>query len=185
MLLEDCCKFVHSHYDCGQHGVSFGHSNRGADPWQSKRPILAKLHGSVDTGDIVPPTWSKVVDSRIREAWRAAFDLVQGANHIRFIGYSLPLADSYVKYLLKSAIVDAPHLKTIDVICHDSTGDVKRRYDEFIRFPNYQFLNGTTQAYLSGLGGHTPTIQDGAGFSFCRFSNLEAVHRQYAAKHSV
>ena len=64
---------------------------------------LAKLHGSVDADNIIAPTWNKNVARRILEAWRAAHNLLSSANEIRIIGYSLPVADAYIKYLLKSA----------------------------------------------------------------------------------
>ena len=62
--------------------------------------LLAKLHGSVDTGEIIPPTWNKQMSSpKIRDAWRAAFYLLEHANHVRVIAYSLPQADNYIKYV--------------------------------------------------------------------------------------
>jgi hypothetical protein len=57
---------------------------------------LAKLHGSIDTGEIVPPTWNKrLAQGDILKAWQIAHWLLANANHVRIIGYSLPEADSY------------------------------------------------------------------------------------------
>jgi hypothetical protein len=111
---------------------------------------IAKLHGSVESGRIIPPTWNKALHEESLSNWKRAFDLLKEANHIRIIGYSLPTADSYVKYLLKSAAMEAPHLKCIDVLCLDPTGEVKTRYDEFISFYKYRFTRASIVDYLNG-----------------------------------
>lgn len=69
---------------------------------------------------------------------------------MRILGYSLPESDSYIKYLLRAAIVASPyqHLKTIDVLCRDSDGTTRKRYDAFIRFPGYRFKAATVEEYL-------------------------------------
>lgn len=110
---------------------------------------IAKLHGSVDSGEIVPPTWSKGANRRIATAWKRAYEYLVEANHLRIIGYSLPTADAYVKYLLKSAVTKAPHLKAIDVLCLDNNaGVVRSRFDEFIPFSYYRFSNANVIDYL-------------------------------------
>lgn len=111
---------------------------------------MAKLHGNVESKRIIPPTWNKVLHPESVSTWKQAFDLLREANHIRIIGYSLPTADSYVKYLLKSAAMAAPHLKGIDVLCMDPTGAVKLRYDEFISFYRYRFTRASVVDYLNG-----------------------------------
>jgi hypothetical protein len=116
---------------------------------QPKMPALSKLHGSVHSKKIVPPTWNKALHSESNLSWRRAFKILKEANHIRFIGYSLPTADSYVKYLLKAAAIEAPHLKSIDVLCLDGDGKSKSRYDEFITFYKYRFVNGSVLDYLN------------------------------------
>jgi hypothetical protein len=112
-------------------------------------PALSKLHGSVHSKQIVPPTWNKTLHPESVPSWRRAFNLLKEANHIRFIGYSLPTADSYVKYLLKAAAMEASHLKGIDVLCLDESGKAKNRYDEFIDFYRYRFVNGSVLDYLN------------------------------------
>jgi len=109
---------------------------------------ISKLHGSVEPISIVPPTWNKITDKLPKKNWKNAYKWLSKANHIRFIGYSLPITDSYVKYLLKASILQSPHLKTIDVICLDNSGDVEKRYDEFITFDFYRFRNGNAEDYL-------------------------------------
>ena len=109
---------------------------------------LAKLHGSIDTGVIVPPTWSKGVNTGIVPAWKSAYQLLADATQLRIIGYSLATADAYVKYLLKSAIIKEPRLKQIDVICRDTDGSVRARYDDFIKFDYFRFLAVDVDKYL-------------------------------------
>lgn len=111
---------------------------------------IAKLHGCVEAGGIIPPTWNKAVNPESASTWQRAFGMLKEANHIRIIGYSLPTADSYVKYLLRAAAIETPHLKSIDVICYDPRGDAKRHYDEFIDFYKYRFVNCDVTDYLLG-----------------------------------
>ena len=136
---------------------------------------LAKLHGSIDTDEIVPPTWNKrLTRGDLLKAWQIAHWLLENANHVRIIGYSLPEADSYIKYLLRAAIVGNSHLKTSDVICLDHSGDVQRRYDDFICFPNYRFKSGSVEDYLKRhLSKYYPT------HGYLIFDQLEDTHHQY------
>jgi hypothetical protein len=135
---------------------------------------LAKLHGSIDTPDIVPPTWNKRLEGNILKAWRIAHWLLANANHVRIIGYSLPEADSYIKYLLRAAIVHNSHLKTFDVLCLDCDGAVRKRYDDFVCFRNYRFKSGCVKKYLEGhvyyYEGWPATVELGG---------LEEVHQRF------
>lgn len=119
----------------------------------SEFPVLAKLHGSINTGTIIPPTWNKGLNhAEIILAWKLAYKLLMQANHIRIIGYSLPETDSYIKYLLRAAVVHAPHLKTIDVLCLDpNDSTIKKRYNDFILFKNYRFLSANVEDYLKHI----------------------------------
>lgn len=110
------------------------------DPTWSKMH-LAKLHGTVEEGQIVPPTWAKGTHRSIVPVWKMASEILRDSNHIRFIGYSLPLADSYLKYLLKSSVLKSERLKSVDVICSDYDGSVKQRYSDFFKIPNFRFVN--------------------------------------------
>ncbi len=112
---------------------------------------LVKLHGCVESGNIVPPTWAKGTHEEIIPFWKNAYQILRETNHIRILGYSLPRADSYIKYLLKSAIAGSSHLKTIDVICLDPTGSVKQNYEEFLEFSYHRFVNLSIVDYGSGL----------------------------------
>jgi hypothetical protein len=116
---------------------------------------LAKLHGSIDTGDVIPPTWSKgLSSSSIVAAWQCAYRALRDANEIRFIGYSLPESDNYVRYLLRAAAIDAPNLKRIHALGLDPDGSLKQRYEQFITHRSFQFMPVPTESYMSRVAQH-------------------------------
>jgi hypothetical protein len=145
----------------------------------SHAAILAKLHGSVGLENIVPPTWSKGVDRKILAAWRIAYQALVEATQIRIIGYSLPEADAYVKYLLKAAVRRAPHLKRLDVLCLDPDGAVRRRYDAFIEFPRYRFKNDSVTDYLELHTKNHYKIRKEGGFEILEVNKLEEAHARF------
>ncbi|MED1953781.1 SIR2 family protein [Brevibacillus centrosporus] len=142
---------------------------------------LAKLHGCVDKGSIVPPTWNKSSNEELRGTWTLAKNLLKEANHIRILGYSLPQTDSYMKYLFKSAMYESEHLKSVDVITLDQDGTVKRRYDEFIYFNYYNFKHGNIVDYLSQI--REVFQKSKSGFpEFVRYDHLEVAHEAFMSK---
>lgn len=157
---------------------------------------LAKIHGSVeDHADhsIIPPTWNKGLSKdddrkqKIVDAWRIAYDVLRKANHIRIIGYSLPVSDSYVKYLLRSAVIEASHLKRIDVLCLDNSPDqrLEKRYAEFIDWPNFRFHSGNVLDYLELNFNMSKSTREPSGeerWSF-RFDRLEEAHKDFFKSH--
>lgn len=147
LVLESVCNYINRQYRCTS-SVDFVRTPADLD--YNKEPlILAKLHGSIDSGDIVPPTWNKGLGQPgVISSWRLAYRALSKANYVRIIGYSLPSSDLYIKYLLRSAAIEAPHLKRIDVLCYDPDGSVKNRYDDFISFANCRFVSGRTEHYL-------------------------------------
>jgi len=114
-------------------------------------PVVAHLHGSVDNQNIIPPTWQKNIDKTIDRDWQIAYEKLSSANHIRFIGYSLPITDSYIRYLLKASILNNNELKSINVLCLARWGTIRKRYDEFITLPaeKYQFSDINVTDYLA------------------------------------
>jgi hypothetical protein len=133
------------------------------------RTYLSKLHGSIDT-TIVPPTYNKnLINEDIKEQWRIAIQLLTEANHIRILGYSLPITDSYIKFLLQNAVVNSSisaNLKRIDVICQDLNNQgVPSRYGNFIKYKNYRFCNNSIENYLSKIAyvSHS-TLDDTSNF---------------------
>lgn len=111
-----------------------------------------KLHGSADNAtSIVTPTWRKTFDNDNDNKWNVAGEILSKANHIRIIGYSLPVTDSYLKYFLKWGAAHEQNLKSIDVIClDDDQHSVENRYREFIHH-KLNFYNKSTGDYLEEI----------------------------------
>jgi len=171
MVLENMASAIKERY-ISDSKIEFNKSLSDSS-WNSTH--LAKLHGCLSNDEIIPPTWAKGTHDSIIPIWKNAFKLLNDANHIRFIGYSLPVADSYIKYLLKAAVIDAPHLKSLDVICMDSDGSAKSRYDNFFEFNNYRFKNGSVTDYLRCLKGQVDSKRNRQQ-GFVSTSHLEKSH---------
>ncbi len=157
LVLENIPKRINKHMP-NRNLINIGFGRDGNDTSikvqnnQYRRTPLAKLHGSVDSGEIVPPTWSKGINTKVSSDWAMAQLALSEATQIRIIGYSLPIADAYIKYLLKSASIDGPkRLRKIDVICWDSDGSVQERYKSFVKFPYFDFVNEKVDSYLALL----------------------------------
>ena len=183
LVLENVCDFINKNYKT-KTLIQF---NSEGDPSDWDSPPLLKLHGSTNSGLIVPPTWAKGNYPKVIPSWKNAYQTLSNSNHIRFIGYSLPVTDSYVKYLLKSAVLCSPHLKSIDVICKDLDGSVKKRYDDFIQFNFYRFANASTGDYLKELHDKcknprfTPNIRGKP----VEMNKLESVHENFMDKYKI
>jgi hypothetical protein len=139
---------------------------------------LAKLHGSIDADNIIAPTWNKKVARGILEAWKAAHNLLSSANEIRIVGYSLPVADAYIKYLLKSAVVASPHLKQIDIICRDGDGATRSRYRDFISFKYARFTSADIHDYLEFIKEET-SLRGRMEDTSLAFNQLEFAHSDF------
>lgn len=86
------------------------------------------------------------------------------------------------KYLLKSAVLRNEHLKEIDVLCWDTNGSVKARYDEFVKFNYYRFRHCDVVDYLNALMDNTKRgkgRQTSPDEQLLRFDKLEATHEQF------
>jgi len=178
MVLENICKYAVQKFHTDLRFTD----NFDADEKKTTNPVaLAKLHGSIDSGIIVPPTWNKNLHKSVIQSWRLAYKLLTETNHIRIIGYSLPTADSYVRYLLKAAAMHSPHLKSIDVICLDPKGDVKQRYDEFINFKYYRFFNAKIEEYLSTIY-HKSVPEIVGSLVPLNLNKLEDAHHEFVEK---
>lgn len=175
MVLEDYCQSIKSKY-YGDEDFSF---NKEISP-EWKKPSLFKLHGCAGDGTIVPPTWAKGTQKKIIPTWRNAYQALLNSTHIRFVGYSLPLSDSYIKYLLKSSVVNASHLKKIDVICLDGDGAVKKRFDDFIQYDYYRFKNANVVEYFNEV--HELSRCKGYGKESIVLNKLEEAHEKFMSK---
>jgi len=174
MILENCFSYYVDNYHANN-TIGFSNKTEKSQEQFLQNTHLAKLHGSVDTKMIVPPTWNKGLYEDIKPAWQLAGKLLTEANHIRIIGYSLPVADAYIKYLLKAAIIRCDYLKSIDVLCLDRDGSVKDRYDELICYPNYRFINSDIKDYLLMNGPSDGDFDDNSIY----MDNLETVHKAF------
>jgi hypothetical protein len=135
---------------------------------------LAKLHGSVDGGPLVPPTWSKSFATEgIASEWSHAARLLAEAHHIRVLGYSLPTADTYVRYLFRSAAIDSKYLRRFDVITLDGDQRTQSRYRKFVDFPGFKFESNRIETYLIRLLENHRAATD-----VLASEALEVVHRQ-------
>lgn len=149
LVLERHCDYLNKGYEPDP-PINFGDPSSGSGLWESGA-LMMKLHGTVRDSQIVLPTWSKGINNKILPSWQFAYSALVEANYWRIIGFSLPESDSYVKYLLKAAVSKAKHLKAIDVICRDTNGSVRSRFDDFITFPDYSFVNASVEGYLEAL----------------------------------
>ena len=170
LVLEKIAEFISNHY--------INAELRFARPSDTNThfPFLAKLHGSLDNRSIVPPTWNKSINPEIEKEWECAYDLLGSANHIRIIGYLLPISDAYIRYLFKASIlkIDNPNLKSIDVLCYQKDGNsVQETYDQFIqsKIISYQFLNKDVKEYLQWISRNKFPIDPS--------ENLIDVHNRY------
>ena len=137
-VIENCVDYVKKHYE-----MDSVQSEAGV-----RLPRIAKLHGSVDT-EIVPPTWRKLAVSGLEDQWKSAYDMLREATQLRILGYSLPVTDVYVRYLLEAGAMEAEQLKRIDVVClDDAHGSLRKRYEELVCFRNFRFANRDIADYL-------------------------------------
>ncbi len=122
LVLEKLCELICSVTNIE---MAFCTDQKNLDDKWIGSPYLAKLHGTVESAKVIPPTWNKGLHSGMTEVWQLAYKLLSTATQIRVIGYSLAETDSYVRYLLKSAIMEARNFKQIDVMCLDPEGGVR------------------------------------------------------------
>lgn len=149
-VLERCAATLPAE---SRHVLGFQNPEDGYELWNPGKPVLAKLHGCIERGGIIAPTWSKALPIGIARQWRAAMELLEQATQIRVVGYSLPDGDAYARYLLKAAAVSPPKLKRFDIVCLDPYGAARDRYEGFVRFSRKRFLSSSVEAYWDE-GGH-------------------------------
>ena len=178
LVLENVCNFLRDHYWWGQKPkIEFLRTAERV--LGSQWPMLLKIHGSVDTGDIIPPSFNKLLyRASLPSSWREAYQCLVKANDIRVIGYSLPETDSYIKYLLMASMDEFRDLDVIDWIVRDQSGEVERRIKSFVTFKKVRFCKGETTRYLNNIFNysvntdprHAPTIM---------FDKLELAHTDF------
>ncbi|MBN1639123.1 MAG: SIR2 family protein [Ignavibacteriales bacterium] len=179
-VLENICNHINKHYK-SESDIKFANTN---DETPSA-PHLIKLHGCVSTGEIIPPTWNKsLLNKETEKSWKLAHQVLRNANYIRIVGYSLPINDSYIKYLLKSALIDIeiPHLKQIDIICQSVDDNIKNRYFEFINFKDVRFVNKDFSLFLKDLEKSIGLVDDNNNVHSVTFNKIEDIHEIFMEK---
>lgn len=176
MILENCISFIEDHVQPESNANSKLNLN------------LAKLHGSLDS-ELVPPTWRKHIskqNSKIDAALKSAYNFLRNATKIRILGYSMPVSDNYMRYLLESAVIESKNLKQIDIISIDKDGSLIKRYKNFICFNNMRFCNEDIANYL-----HPPHNDYAGGVStlgsrkYMTPTSLENIHKRFMDTHEV
>jgi hypothetical protein len=151
MVIENFISFLNDSFS-NSVGLKCLRSSSNQSTKKDNSIYLVKLHGSIHDGSIIPPTFNKnLQNGQIKYAWNTAYNLLRNAQHIRIIGYSLPETDNNIRYLLKKSISESPNLHYIDVICLDESGEVRKKYDDFIRFNFYRFFNVGIEYYLGKI----------------------------------
>jgi hypothetical protein len=82
---------------------------------------------------------------------------------------------------MKAAVVGNPHLKTITVICRDPSGEIERRFRDFVVHPGFVFLNSATEDYLHDLSLNPDCPVDDRSRVY--FNQLEAHHESFLKQH--
>jgi hypothetical protein len=62
---------------------------------------------------LVPPTWQKLLTGAISRVWDRAVDELRTATRIIILGYSVPVTDQHVRYLLAAGLRDNISLRKI------------------------------------------------------------------------
>ncbi|MCR8633918.1 SIR2 family protein [Paenibacillus radicis (ex Xue et al. 2023)] len=176
LVLENTIRYLNRKCDVSR-PITFA-GNAAAEAFQSEVQ-LSKLHGCIEKMNLVPPTWNKTSNQDLLETWKIAQKQLREANHVRILGYSLPISDSYMKYMLKSSLLESKHLKSIDVISLDPSGEVKQRFDDFIDFNYYRFKNGNIVDYLKLLNDITKNLKMYSSNDQHIHNHLERVHSEF------
>lgn len=174
-VLEIAAAFLSEHYDHSTE-IAFLRAGSNAPDPQGAGSWLAKLHGSIDEGNMVPPTWNKRLTPSIIREWKLASRLLSEAKHIRVIGYSLPETDNYLRYLLKTAGARATNWQSFDVLCNDPTGEVRDRYERFVTWSELRFSSTLTEGFLRDVHDRIGVSDDRRGERTVLFNGIEPAH---------
>ncbi len=92
------------------HGQNVGKSTCPSSPRPSIFMVdalwgLQQQFGKGITPAIIPPTYAKLQgDEWLRMTWASAFDAIENAKLILFIGYSMPETDGFMKAMVRGAM---------------------------------------------------------------------------------
>lgn len=149
-FIEDTIDFINEFYNSNKEQKLFLSNDYYEIDVNSNKINYAKLHGSISS-EIILPTWNKKDSNKIVDTWKLAYEMLKDANQIRIIGYSLPISDNYVRYLLSIALNNSTHLKKIDIITIDKDNQTKNRYEDLIIFKNFRFKNAPFENFLQKI----------------------------------
>ena len=77
----------------------------------------------------IPPTWCKEPGpSGIKNVWNEAIKEFQEAFQIIIIGYSMPITDTFLPYLLSLGLMNNQTLHRVIIVNPDHNADFKKRY---------------------------------------------------------
>lgn len=78
---------------------------------------------------MVPPTWSKrIEESALVPVWQAAATALKTARQLVVMGYSMPESDTFMRYLLATALKRSPQLERVVVVNPNVDGTLEQRY---------------------------------------------------------
>ena len=177
LVLERFVEALRRHYRCSDRVRVQRPVLDDQDDDQPAGLPLVKLHGSIDGDILLPATWARSTHRKSAQIWEHGLALLSQANHIRILGHALAAGDSHLRYLIKSAVMAAPHVKTIDVICRDPDSSVKRRYRSFFTFRNFRFVDSDVLSYLNFISEWH--AKRGGGVNTLNTSLLEDAHEEF------
>lgn len=84
LILENIIEYIKNNFNCNNNFLFEKSINNSP---LSDSVYLSKLHGSIGSKVIIPPTWNKsVINKEIKASWKLAYKLLSEANNIRIIG---------------------------------------------------------------------------------------------------
>lgn len=174
LVVENGINYIEKYYKPVTHSLDVIKGIKLEEEILNEPFYISKLHGCIENGSIVPPTWRKDTSETTQSSWILAKKLLESANHIRILGYSLPITDSYLKYLFKSSIVNTKHLKSLDIINLDYTEETKNRYKDFISFNKLRYVNRNLKMYIDEIAAVSRK-----GIESGRLNSIEEVHNRF------
>jgi hypothetical protein len=93
-----------------------------------------QLHGACggsfsDAPFLVPPTWDKATGSKgLANVWRRAAEELSAAENIVVIGYSMPVTDTFFKYLFALGVDSEVDIDKFILIYGPSGGECEHRF---------------------------------------------------------
>lgn len=192
MVLENSIEYINKYFpnENGRYNFVFDYDSLNKINKTKEKYFIkyAKLHGTLEPLNIVAPTWNKTNSKILSNVWRLAYEMIKNATQIRIIGYSLPVTDTYIKYLLMIGIKETQNMKNIDVMCLDKDGSVKGRYENvFGDFPKFRFKNDDVTNYLrlifdeAKIKEEKGSPHDNPRF-LLKFNKLEHLHHNYMGR---